>query len=177
MSGLGAVLSFSALHINGMANVDLCFRQLSHQFYFANMGTLVCPLCCDEEFSNQLSLRYHLLSITDNVYCPECCQRFDSILQLAEHLDGMCGKAELVNSIEEYTPDSDMVMAEGMTEEDKLIMHERNTCETEVVTEINNPGNMSSDVCEVRCSVTRDIHDIRFLYMHKLVIEQFKFHT
>jgi hypothetical protein len=145
----------------GTAAVDLCFRSLSHQFYFANMGTLVCPLCCDEEFSNQLSLRYHLLSITDNVYCPECCQRFDSILQLADHLDGMCGKAELVNNVEEYTPDSDMVMAEGMTEEDKLVVHEGDTPETEVVTELNNPGNMSSDVCEVRCPVTGcDIYDI-----------------
>jgi hypothetical protein len=118
------------------------------------MGILVCPLCCDEKFSNQLSLRYHLLSITDNVYCPECCQRFDSILQLADHLDGMCGKAELVNNIEEYTPNSDMVMAEGMAEGDKLIMLEGDTPETEVATERNNLVNMSTDVCKVRCPVT-----------------------
>lgn len=95
-----------------------------------------------------------MLSITDNVYCPECCQRFDSILQLADHLDGMCGKAELVNDVEEYTADSDMVMAEGMSEEDKLIMHEGDTPKTDVVTEINNPGNMSFDVCKVRHPVT-----------------------
>ena len=57
------------------------------------MGTLVCPLCCNEEFSSQLSLKYHLLSITDNMYCPECNTRFDSILQLANHLDGTCGKS------------------------------------------------------------------------------------
>lgn len=132
----------------------ICASVHSHHFYFASMGILVCPLCCGEKFSNQLSLRYHLLSITDNVYCPECCQRFDSILQLADHLDGMCGKAELVNNIEEYAQDSDMVMAEGLAEEDKLIMHEGDTLETEVATEINNPRNMSSDVCKVRCPIT-----------------------
>lgn len=131
-----------------------CVSGHSRQFYFASMGILVCPLCCDEKFSNQLSLRYHLLSITDNVYCPDCCQRFDSILQLADHLDGMCGEAQLVNNIEEYTPDSDVVMAEGMVEEDKLMMHEGGTPETEVATEINNPEIMSSDVCKVRCPVT-----------------------
>jgi len=66
----------------------------------------------------------------------------------------MCGKAELVNNIEEYAQDSDMVMAEGLAEEDKLIMHEGDTLETEVATEINNPRNMSSDVCKVRCPIT-----------------------
>lgn len=150
------------------------FQGRSLSVLFASMGVLVCPLCCDEEFSNQLSLRYHLLSITDNVYCPECCQRFDSILQLADHLDGMCGKAELVNNIEECMPASDMVMAEGMAEEDELKVHECDTPETEVVTEISNPGNMSSDVCEVRCPVTGcDIYDIEFL-LCTYVIEQFK---
>ena len=134
------------------------------------MGTLVCPLCCDEEFSNQLSLRYHLLSITDNVYCPECCQRFDSILQLAEHLDGMCGKAELVSNVEEYTPDSDMVSAEGMTEENKLIMREGDTREKEVA-EINNPGNTNCDVSAVRCPITDyDIYNTEFISVPKLVM-------
>lgn len=58
------------------------------------MGTLTCPLCCGDEFTDQLSLRYHLLSMIDNVYCPQCSQRFDTILQLAKHLDGMCGSTD-----------------------------------------------------------------------------------
>jgi hypothetical protein len=107
------------------------------------MGTLVCPLCCNEKFSNQLSLRYHLLSITDNVYCPECDQRFDSILQLANHLNGMCGKAEFVNNSEEYTPTEDII------EEERMIVHEGDTHEAEV-TELSNSENMNSDFHEVR---------------------------
>jgi hypothetical protein len=110
------------------------------------MGTLICPLCCEEEFSNRLSLRYHLLSITDNVFCPECTQRFDSILQLADHLDGMCGKADLVNNVEVYTPGSD---TEGRIEEEIIIVHEGETPER-VVTELNNTESTKSDFCEVR---------------------------
>lgn len=107
------------------------------------MGTLVCPLCCNEKFSNQLSLRYHLLSVTDNVYCPECNQRFDSILQLADHLNGMCGEAEFVSKSERYTP------TEDITEEERVVVHEGKTHEAEV-TELSNSENMNSDFHEVR---------------------------
>lgn len=53
------------------------------------MGTLnlVCPMCCGETFNNPQSLKYHLLSITDNLYCPGCSQRFDSVAILIQHLD------------------------------------------------------------------------------------------
>ncbi|XP_021942368.1 zinc finger protein 287-like isoform X2 [Zootermopsis nevadensis] len=107
------------------------------------MGTLVCPLCCDEEFSNQLSLRYHLLSITDNVYCPECSQRFDSILQLADHLDGTCRKGNFRNNDEECTADSD-INTEDRIEEEMMIIHESETPQTEVVTVLNNAENIKS---------------------------------
>lgn len=113
------------------------------------MGTLVCPLCCDEEFSNQLSLRYHLLSITDNVYCPECSQRFDSILQLADHLDGTCRKGNFRNNDEECTADSD-INTEDRIEEEMMIIHESETPQTEVVTVLNNAENIKSVFHEVR---------------------------
>lgn len=56
------------------------------------MGSLQfdCPLCCNESFSSQQLLRYHLLSIIDNLRCPVCSSRFDSIYELAKHLDGVC---------------------------------------------------------------------------------------
>lgn len=59
---------------------------------FSNMGSLNfdCPLCCNESFSSQQSLRYHLLSIIDNLRCSICTKRFDSIYELAKHLDGEC---------------------------------------------------------------------------------------
>ncbi|XP_032676793.1 zinc finger protein 208-like isoform X2 [Odontomachus brunneus] len=53
------------------------------------MGSLnlVCPMCCGETFNNPQSLKYHLLSITDNLYCPGCSQRSDSVTALIQHLD------------------------------------------------------------------------------------------
>lgn len=57
------------------------------------MGSLQfdCPLCCNETFTSQQSLRYHLLSIIDNLRCTVCSSRFDTIYELAKHLDGECG--------------------------------------------------------------------------------------
>lgn len=53
------------------------------------MGSLnlICPMCCGETFNNPESLKYHLLSITDNLYCPSCSQRSDSVAALIQHLD------------------------------------------------------------------------------------------
>ncbi|XP_015439093.1 PREDICTED: zinc finger protein 329-like [Dufourea novaeangliae] len=57
------------------------------------MGSLnlVCPMCCGETFNNPQSLKYHLLSMTDNLYCPGCSQRSDSVMALIQHLD-RCGQ-------------------------------------------------------------------------------------
>ncbi|KOC68586.1 Zinc finger protein 624 [Habropoda laboriosa] len=58
------------------------------------MGSLnlVCPMCCGETFNNPQSLKYHLLSMTDNLYCPGCSQRSDSVMALIQHLD-RCGQS------------------------------------------------------------------------------------
>ncbi|XP_069699800.1 uncharacterized protein [Periplaneta americana] len=116
------------------------FMLLWSQLEFVIMGTLVCPLCCDEEFPSQLSLRYHLLSITDNMYCPDCNNRFDSILQLADHLDGMCGKAHIESNFEDDTSESDMIIAEGSAEEGEI--------DTQVVSELNNTANVTAEYLE-----------------------------
>ncbi|KAJ9579515.1 hypothetical protein L9F63_004834, partial [Diploptera punctata] len=99
------------------------------------MGTLICPLCCNEEFSNQLSLKYHLLSITDNMYCPECSKRFDSILQLANHLDGTCGITGNTCKREE-----ELTEEENTQEEENLIEHELSESlqQNEVIHQIDN---------------------------------------
>lgn len=59
----------------------------------SNMGSLnlVCPMCCGESFNNPQSLKYHLLSMTDNLYCPACSLRSDSVMALIQHLD-RCGQ-------------------------------------------------------------------------------------
>ncbi|XP_016837124.1 zinc finger protein 813 [Nasonia vitripennis] len=55
--------------------------------------SLTCPMCCGETFNNSESLKYHLLSITDNLYCPGCSIRTYSMAALIQHLD-CCGKQE-----------------------------------------------------------------------------------
>lgn len=71
------------------------------------MGSLQfdCPLCCNETFTSQQSLKYHLLSIIDNLLCTICSSRFETILDLAKHLDEECGKtgeeAANLNSFED----------------------------------------------------------------------------
>lgn len=56
------------------------------------MGTLQlhCPLCCSETFSCHNSLKYHLLSISENLICPSCGKRFERIFDLAMHLGNQC---------------------------------------------------------------------------------------
>ena len=51
----------------------------------------MCPMCCGETFTNPESLKYHLLQMTDNLYCPGCSIRTYSIAALIQHLD-CCGK-------------------------------------------------------------------------------------
>ncbi|KAJ8953950.1 hypothetical protein NQ318_019193 [Aromia moschata] len=57
--------------------------------------SLSCPLCCDEKFSSHSSLKYHILSIIDNLLCPACGARYDCMLELAEHLGRECKEKEL----------------------------------------------------------------------------------
>ncbi|KAG5877630.1 hypothetical protein JTB14_030028 [Gonioctena quinquepunctata] len=59
--------------------------------------SLKCPLCCEETFSSHHSLKYHILSITDNLLCPACNMRFENILDLAEHLGRECKDKETEN--------------------------------------------------------------------------------
>lgn len=56
------------------------------------MGSLVfdCPLCCGKSFPCRKTLKHHLLSLTANLHCPECCQKLDSIGSLADHLENNC---------------------------------------------------------------------------------------
>jgi tRNA U54 and U55 pseudouridine synthase Pus10 len=76
------------------------------------------------------------------VYCPECNQRFDSILQLADHLKGMCGEAEFVSKSQGFTATEDII------EEERVIVHEGKAHEVEVI-ELSNSEN-NSDFHEVR---------------------------
>lgn len=55
--------------------------------------SLACPMCCGETFASNESLKYHLLSMMDNLYCPGCSLRTYSIAALIQHLD-RCGKDE-----------------------------------------------------------------------------------
>lgn len=52
--------------------------------------TLKCPLCCEETFTSHQSLKYHILSITENLFCPSCDKRFYNLSDLTEHLGREC---------------------------------------------------------------------------------------
>lgn len=88
-----------------------------------DMGSLnlVCPMCCGETFNNPQSLKYHLLSMTDNLYCPGCSQRSDSVMALIQHLDrcGQSVESEVSGELEqehgrdarqELEPDTEVLM-------------------------------------------------------------------
>lgn len=49
--------------------------------------SLICPMCCGESFNNPESLKYHLLSMTENLFCPGCSSKVDSVADLIQHLD------------------------------------------------------------------------------------------
>ncbi|XP_030759191.1 zinc finger protein 2-like [Sitophilus oryzae] len=51
---------------------------------------LNCPLCCNETFPSHVSLKYHLLSMIDNLFCPSCNERCDDLMDLADHLGREC---------------------------------------------------------------------------------------
>lgn len=58
---------------------------------------LTCPLCCNETFSSHDSLKYHILSMIDNLLCPSCNERCDDLMDLADHLGRECANIDLTN--------------------------------------------------------------------------------
>lgn len=52
--------------------------------------TLKCPLCCEETFSSHHALKYHILSLTENLMCPACDKRFYNLYDLTDHLGREC---------------------------------------------------------------------------------------
>ncbi|CAH1726667.1 unnamed protein product [Aphis gossypii] len=58
------------------------------------MESVACPLCCEDKFSNQDLLKYHLLSLTTNIQCPFCGKQCDDITSLVAHLDKICTDKE-----------------------------------------------------------------------------------
>ncbi|XP_060872886.1 zinc finger protein 675-like [Metopolophium dirhodum] len=67
------------------------------------MESVACPLCCEDRFSNQDLLKYHLLSLTTNIQCPFCGKQCDDINSLVVHLDKICNdkKEEVDKSMHE----------------------------------------------------------------------------
>lgn len=83
---------------------------------------LNCPLCCNETFSSIDSLKYHLLSLVENIFCPNCSDRFEDIQKLIQHLDEDCTKnangeksnvdyikIEMINSLDEGQKDVEKI--------------------------------------------------------------------
>ncbi|XP_058806231.1 zinc finger protein 90 [Phymastichus coffea] len=49
--------------------------------------SLICPMCCQETFSNLELLKDHLLNVMNNLYCPGCSEQIPSLSALIQHLD------------------------------------------------------------------------------------------
>ncbi|XP_051174552.1 zinc finger protein ZFP2-like isoform X2 [Leptopilina boulardi] len=103
--------------------------------------SLVCPMCCGETFTSSQSLKYHLLSMTDNLYCPGCSERSDSVLALIEHLD-YCGQPDgeaKLNSKRKTQKDANkcqLLMKELQSSEekkDKEVKNDDNKSQKEVI--------------------------------------------
>lgn len=64
-------------------------------------GTMVelnCPLCCNETFTSRLSLKTHILNILENICCRSCDEKFETLANLAKHLENDCGGGDLIIS-------------------------------------------------------------------------------
>lgn len=72
------------------------------------MESVACPLCCEDRFSNQDLLKYHLLSLTTNIQCPFCGKQCDDINSLVMHLDKMC--ADKQDKYEKQVLDDEMIV-------------------------------------------------------------------
>lgn len=72
------------------------------------MENVACPLCCEDRFSNQDLLKYHLLSLTTNIQCPFCGKQCDDINSLVVHLDKMCIDKE--DQVEKVVHDNEMIV-------------------------------------------------------------------
>ncbi|CAH0725691.1 unnamed protein product, partial [Brenthis ino] len=47
---------------------------------------IYCPLCCNDTFDSKQALFEHLFSISSNLICPVCTERFTTLEQLVAHL-------------------------------------------------------------------------------------------
>ncbi|PSN56017.1 hypothetical protein C0J52_13720 [Blattella germanica] len=135
------------------------------------MGRLKCPLCCDDEFLDQLSLKYHLLSLIDNIHCPECNERFDNILELTKHLNGYCGyevedengEISNVNDEENSVTSTENVSTNAVSDEnanpvsdendsmnpsDETVLNEMNSTEQELHITVDPAMSVQGDVIE-----------------------------
>lgn len=74
------------------------------------MESVACPLCCEDKFSNQDLLKYHLLSLTTNIQCPFCGKQCDDINSLVAHLDKMCSDKEEDDSEKPTVNDNEMIV-------------------------------------------------------------------
>lgn len=81
-------------------------------------SSLKCPLCCEETFPSPESLKYHILSLTENLLCPSCDKRFYNLYDLTEHLGRRCTDHNVDESAQERSTN---VEDSGKTTFERLI--------------------------------------------------------
>lgn len=77
------------------------YEGLSNEIELMMDISLKCPLCCEESFPSHSSLKYHILSLTENLVCPACDKRFYNIYELTDHLGRGCEdcKDDIVDNV------------------------------------------------------------------------------
>lgn len=119
--------------------------------------SLICPMCCGETFTSSQSLKYHLLSMTDNLYCPGCSERSDSVLALIEHLD-YCGQpdseAKLNLKRKKHEKDCQLLLKELQSDEKKQKIEQKtkdeNKSPKEVTTDKNEEKEKGKKVTKIQ---------------------------
>lgn len=99
--------------------------------------SLECPLCCTEKFPSFHSLKYHLLSIVDNLICSSCNERFSNVRELIDHLDmECCGNKKVQSTVKKEETDMEeaiekTVLAKALLKkpEEETAMEETSTVE------------------------------------------------
>lgn len=88
--------------------------------------SLKCPLCCDETFSSHDSLKYHLLSLIENLICPACDKTFYNLYHLTDHLGRECRDQDTDN-----LPKDNYTDQENVQENIELVVPKVEMFETE----------------------------------------------
>ncbi|CAD6217114.1 GSCOCG00004676001-RA-CDS [Cotesia congregata] len=115
---------------------------------------IMCPMCCNETFDNLQSLREHLLSMTNNLYCPGCSQRYDTMDDLIQHLEKCTDDDSHQKSDDSMSIQTD---CRNLKEDRNEILMDTNVEEINFLNPVNNQQMLISDARTLEVDENGDI--------------------